>query len=420
MQVWHLPPRLANLRSQQRHNSTSFVATWTATSRRTRRFVVVEGMRGGMMIASVPEMTATPEHSPRLAAIASFQQLMLTVVKNCAAIDVRSYELASVPRLAAELRPATLTLLAEARSLISSLLDTCEIMQKPSTVVRSIPPDGLGELSDRRFERAVDAAVASKRASLATIDEVAFMAQFELRQRAERLERLTLDCEAASMLDECDSSLRRIRKSLNAVGLSIARVLGVAPLAEYTSELESSLALRRGLASFRRRITKGGEPAANKLRERFSQISNQIEILVSWDMYSGMRVRDRLLLRGLQERLLAWLNGTNATPEAGLRLWQDIIGCLEMFALVNRRQELVEHDAALLQRAVTALREHAPQALVEATLWQELKAMDGRDDELDLLLKRPAPQVQQLLPMLERFVEPSRGTEQAPRADDMW
>src|SRR5262249_608192 len=159
--------------------------------------------------------------------------------------------------------------------------------------------------------------------SLEMIEEVAFMAQLELRQRAERLERVTLDSEAAALLSDCDSILRRLRKSLNAVGATIARALGVPPLAEYTSELTSSLAARKALAGFRSRVTKGGDPPPNKLRERFSYISNQIEILVSWDIYSGMRVRDRLLLRSLQQRLLAWLNGQKPSVEAGVRLWQD-------------------------------------------------------------------------------------------------
>jgi hypothetical protein len=364
---------------------------------------------------------STPEHSQRLAALANFQQLLLVVVKNCGAIDIRSYELASVARLLAELRPATLTFLAEARSLIGSLLDTCEVLQRPSLVVRSIAPHDMSQGGGgRRFERAVDAAVASNRVSLEAIDEVAFMAQLELRQCAERLERVSIDCEAATLLSECDSSLRRLRKSLNAVGLTIARVLGVAPLAEYTSELEGSLAVRRALAGLRTRVTRGGEPAANKMRERFSQIANQIEILVSWDIYAGIRVSDRLLLRSLQQRLLAWLNGVNATPEFGIRLWQDITACVEMFALVNRRQELVEHDAALLTQCVAALRAQAPQAQVDATFWRRLRAVEGLDVELDALLKRPEPRVNVLLAVLERLVSQPCAPKEAAPTGDMW
>jgi hypothetical protein len=251
---------------------------------------------------------------------------------------------------------------------------------------------------------------------------MAFMAQLELAQRAERLERVLPNCDAATLLGECDSSLRRLRKSLNAVGLTISRVLGVAPLAEYRSELESSLAIRRALKSFRVRVNKGGEPTPAKLRERFRYISNQIEILVSWDIYSGMRVRDRLLLRGLQQRVLSWLNGVNATAEAGTRIWGDLAASVEMFAMVNRRQELIEHDTALFNECVTALTAQASDASVDDALWRRLRAVEGLDLELDALLEQPqAPHIRVLLPVLERLVaRSSPPPQEAPSPGEMW
>jgi hypothetical protein len=361
-----------------------------------------------------------PEHLQRFAALATFQQLLLSVVKGCAEIDIRSYELASVARLLAELRPTTLRLLGEARSNIASLLAVCETLERPHSSPRSIPPYEVSQGTDRRFEWAVDAVVAANGVPLDALEQVAFMAQLELRQRTERLERVTLGCEAATLLGECDSALRRLRKSLNAVGLTIARVLGVQPLSDYRSELESSLAVRRGLAGFRTRVTKGGEPSADKLRERFSHISNQIEILVSWDIYSGLRVGDRLLLRGLQQRLLAWLNTRNASPEAGMRLWQDVAACVEMFALVNRRQELVEHDAAFLSQGVAALGTQPIDAAVDATFWRDLRAIEGLDPELDAWLKRPAPQARALLAVLERLNDQFRRSQEVPQPEETW
>jgi hypothetical protein len=256
--------------------------------------------------------------------------------------------------------------------------------------------------------------------SLEAVEEMGFMAQIELGQRVERLERVGLNWEAAALLGECDSSLRRLRKSLNAVGLTIARLLGVAPLAEYRSELDSSLAIRRGLKSFRVRVNKGGEPAPKQLRERFRYISNQIEILVSWDIYSGMRVRDRLLLRGLQQRLLAWLNMTNAAPDPGMRLWQDISACVEMFALVNRRQELVEHDTLLLTQCISTLKQQEPSAIVQPSLLKQLRAAEGLDLELDALLDKLDLPTQAMLAVLERLVSQPAPQEDAASGGELW
>jgi hypothetical protein len=362
---------------------------------------------------------STPVY-PRFAALADYQQRFLSLVTRGAEIDIRGYELASVARLLAELRPVTLKLLTEARSMLAALLVTCEGLERPSGVRSLPPPYEVSRANDGRFERTIDAAVALNRASVDALEEVAFVAQLELRQRAERLERLTLDCEAATLLAECDSALRRLRKSLHAVGLTIARVLGVPPLADYTSELQSSIAVRRALAGFRTRVTKGGEPAANKLRERLSYISNQIEILLSWDMYSGTRVRDRLLLRGLQQRLLTWLNTTKPAHDAGLRLWQDVAACVEMFTLVNRRQELLEHDSALLARCVATLGVQPEDAQVDETLWRDLQALTGLDLELDALLKAPAVQARALLPVLERLNAPFCKPAEPPQTEEAW
>jgi hypothetical protein len=146
--------------------------------------------------------------------------------------------------------------------------------------------------------------------------------------------------------------------------------------------------------------------------------------LVSWDIYSGLRVRDRLLLRGLQQRLLAWLNTMNAPADAGMRLWQDIAACVEMFALVNRRQELVEHDTTLLTQGVTALQARAPEDTVDAAFLKQLRAAEGLDLELDALLDQPAPKVRALLDVLERLVSRPAPPEEPPAEGDapgeMW
>ena len=319
-------------------------------------------------------------------------------------VDIRAYEVAALERITDELRPQTTSLLAEARSLIGSLLDTCEVMDRPHPSLRSSPPYDVSRVSDRRFERAVDAAVASNIGSLQAIEEVAFIAQIELRQRNDRLHQINADWECATLIGECDSSLRRMRKSLSAVDLTIANVLGVPPLLDYTSELESSLAVRHALAKFRMRATRGGTPDANNLRARFQLISTQIEIMVGWDIYPGMRIRDRLLLRDLQQRLLAWLEADNAPVTAGIRLWGDIAASLEMFGQVNRRQELLGHDIALLKRSIAELKTHETDQEVDSTVWRSLWRLEGLDLELDELFTRPAPPKELLLIVLNRLL----------------
>lgn len=154
------------------------------------------------------------------------------------------------------------------------------------------------------------------------------------------------------LLSACDSSLRRLRKALNAVDVIIASASSVPPLLDFSSELQTSLAVRRALAKFRARLGSDGPPTSESLRGRLRSIGTQIAILVGWDVHPELRVRDRLVMRGLQLRILAWLRGEgDASNPMGLRLWQGFVACVEMFSLVNRRQELVAHDVGVLGAA---------------------------------------------------------------------
>jgi len=298
-------------------------------------------------------------------------------------IDIRAYEIAKVDQIVAELQPVTLTLLREARTLLGAILDACrqlapmESGEAPSPVWSAYLP----------FERAIDATM-SKLGSNQVVEEIAFIAQLELRQREERLDRLRASQGYVALLGECDSSLRRIRKAFTAVDAAIARFEDVAPLLDFTSELQTSLAVRRAYAKLRTRVMADGEPSPETVRARFRGAGTQIAILVGWDIYPEMRVQDRLLLRELQQRVLAWLRGEDATAAAGLRLWQDLAGCIEMFSLVNRRQELVEHDGAIVRALCVDLEEPT---LSEATR-DKLRALEGLDRELDrVVASDPVP-----------------------------
>jgi hypothetical protein len=303
--------------------------------------------------------------------LVTFQGALHDLVARTREIDIRRFEIASAERIAAELQPVTLRLLADAKALLAEVL-ACAKADGPA--------EGNGWSSYLPFEKEIDSAVAIKLGSRNAIDEIAFIAQLELRQREERLARITAGQGVLVLLGECDSSLRRVRKALDAVDAAIAKAEGVPPRLDFTSELERSLAVRRAYAKFVARILGDGAPTVDTLRARFRAAGTQIAVLVGRDVYPELRVADRLLLRELQMRILDWLRGgPEATAEAGLRLWQDLACCLEMFSLVSRRQELVAHDRAILRQV--AGRELDPGA------WDALRGLEGLDPQLDAVLR---------------------------------
>jgi hypothetical protein len=344
-------------------------------------------------------MVGTPEGviDRAAASLARFQPALVEVVSRGRTLDIRAYEMADTPRILADLGPAVSGLLGEARTALGAILDACgETRAEPSADL-----DGVAQ-SEVSFEHAIDATVASGLGSREAVEEVAFMADMELGSRQRRLGGLSADASAATVLEECDSCLRRVRKALTAVDAAIAGAEQVDPRLDYTSELESSLAVRRAYAKFRRRILEGGEPTEDDLYARFRAAGTQLAILVGWDAWPEMRTRDRLLLRSLQHRILDWLRSPSPDTTAGLRLWSDLSACLEMMTLVNRRQELVEHDAEVLRFALGRLREARG---LDDTTRRLLASLEGLDKTLDLLLAEADIPAEAWRPVLERLAE---------------
>jgi hypothetical protein len=342
--------------------------------------------------------TITGQDRDAGSALAQFQLAMLGLVERGRAIDIRSYEIAPLDRIAAELQPETLLVVRQAKALLASILDSCQHMA-PSEWIANDDPSPVWSAPYLPFERAIDATMV-KLGSHQAVDEIAFIAQLELRQREERLERLRPSQGLVALLGECDSSLRRVRKAMNAVDAAIAKVEQVAPLLDFASELETSLAVRRAYAKFRAGVLGVGEPSVSALRARLRGAGTQIAMLVGWRAYPDMRVQDRLLLRDLQQRILEWLRGgAEVTPAGGIRLWQDLAACVEMFALVNRRQELVEHDQAIVRELTEAL----ACDLMHADAREKLGALEGLDPELDAAVQVTSLSPADLRPILARL-----------------
>ena len=305
--------------------------------------------------------------------------------------------------------PLALRLTQEARALVAEITDACEELRCAARPVKSSPSLPPAFLS---FERAMDEAVQSiapANASALSVDDVAFLVQMELGQREERLQRVTTASEPLTVIAECDSALRRIRKGLGAVDATIAALEGTRPSIEFASELEESLKVRRAYGRVRAYFSACAEPVGAQLELTLRCAMARIGALVDGEVTSLLRVGDRLQLLVLQERVSAWLSARHAPDHsAAALLWQDLLTFVGMLALVNRRQELIEHDRATLGRLLDSRR-----SLTVDERGQLLRSLDGLDPALDQVMQSSAPpwDVQDLLPKIaERFgvKEPDR------------
>lgn len=261
--------------------------------------------------------------------------------RRAVALRSTEHELDPLETLRSELCPQVLERLDDTRQLLERLLADADALGRGT---RSLPPPA----AERGFEHAVDATVSGQADDLQALGDVTSMALMELGQRRSRLQTLSAGGTRDALLAECDSALRRMRKALSAVDTTLARCAGVKPTLPFNAELDVSLAIRRAYARFRQRVLADGPPSANTLKSRLRLAGVQIAMLIGHEIYPELRIRDRLLLRSLQHRILAWLRAGGTDDAEGMRLWQDLASSLEILALVSQRQELVEYDARAL------------------------------------------------------------------------
>lgn len=312
--------------------------------------------------------------------LSKYKPALTALAERVLAVDIRAYESMHPDRLASELQPVVSELLAAANALVADLLvaHSSEVEQRPAD------SDALSS-PYTAFEVAIDAAIAAQStSSLQAVGDIAFLAHLELRQRADRLERVTACRSAIAIVGECDSALRRIRKALTSIDVAFARAgLGETTF-DFASELEVSLRVRRACAKLRARVLSGGHPTPETLHARLRSAGTAMAMLVGWEVYPSLRVRDRLQLRDIQRRILEWLRH-DKDPTAGLRLWEDLVAFIRMLVQVNRRQELVEHDARITGELRRRLSSVEGESLSDAEL-ALLASLEGLDDEVDRLL----------------------------------
>lgn len=289
-------------------------------------------------------------------------------------VDLRPFERAPFGDVCEQLVPI-------ATELLDAVIETAQ------SIVASVAPAQTGQDDD--LDLFGEAAPAPPDALPNTAGDLAFLGCLELRQCKERLERAKRSEKVAAVLIECDTGLRRARKVLRALDQALARATFEAPRIAVQSELETSLAVRRAYAKFATRLLGSGDPTPTTLHAHLRRAGTSIAMLIGWDVYPAFRVRDRLGLRELQGRLLAWLREGGADADGGMHLWQDLVSFVRLLGEVNRRQELVEHDRLLLTLLVEHLRTGDTPDTTLASFAERLR---GLDQELDQLFEGRDPE----------------------------
>ncbi|HBL26931.1 MAG TPA: hypothetical protein DD490_08865 [Acidobacteria bacterium] len=252
-----------------------------------------------------------------------------------------------------------------------------------------------------------------------------FCALHELRKREERFARSGDRRAPLALLADCGSLLRNLKRALTAVHTAICRMARMEVTLSLERERHLALEVRAAYAKFRREIEdinalrRPGEQSAGAA---LHSAATCIAKLTGRDIFSKLRLQDRIELRALQERILAWHAAGGHDSVGARRLWQDLYGFTHLLQGVNLRQELLEHDREILDRVDTLARESgASQEHLEPVLRQLATALAGRDDDFDALLQG-APSASELLAALRglRHQLPNAALEAVAGGESAW
>lgn len=185
----------------------------------------------------------------------------------------------------------------------------------------------------------------------------------------------------------CDSGLRTLKRTLISVESALHEFEGLEPPKREWSDLEISLRTRRLYTELCREVLRSPLPEDRALPDRLATVHDRLDHLRELDVYPLLRFDDRVTMRELRRRISAWIVAETHDLLAGGRLWQDVVGFSQLLKEVNHRQELRQHDRALVRRVYHQLFGRAGHiADFSDDLLAQLDALYGLDDELDDLL----------------------------------
>lgn len=304
-------------------------------------------------------------------------------------IDPGAYE-QRVESLCAELMP----LLEQVGQLCSLLMDQCDSWRT------------------RGLERGLAMEVS-------VLSDVCFMAMSEAATKRRELSALRPELNPLRSLAVCASVLRSVCKALVSVDSQLSRALGEPTAIDMSARLQQSLEIRVAYSILRRTAEATGAPSEGELRMRLKAIELRIQLLSEKELFLRLRLEDRLELRSLQRRLLGWLDGVPDTT-SGRRLFQDALGFAQLLTQVNLRQELRDHDTAIVHDMLAQLEGSSATQLTDAQ-WCSLRPLLGLNDRLDDMLRmdqRDRAPCLQLLRGLADSLRPSRTYELLLSNDD--
>lgn len=234
------------------------------------------------------------------------------------------------------------------------------------------------------------------------VGDVCFASTLELRRVVRELETAT---DPDDLAVAAETARRKLRRGIRAV-LEGAREAGDPDILggehqgrHQVADLAPALVVRRMYATFRRALREPTDDSPEAMMMAVRYAGGALAALLTSPDYAELRASDRIVLRRLRERVLAWAREKRSVVE-GRRILADVATTADLLRDINRRQELRVHDRAVLDRTASGPTD-------DVRTWLDaLAPLVGLDDALDHLLEcaRAATYPEQHVPdLLERL-----------------
>ncbi len=281
-------------------------------------------------------------------------------------------------------------LIPRVRGLMSETLDlTRELGDLYDAESLEAPLEDAGAEDD--FLREIGAAISSELATR-ELSNLAFVVRAQIMETHEALVGALAGRHIWAVVSHADTGLRRVSRGLLTLETAIREYEGLAPAERRWSDLKDSLETRRLYGQFRRAVLRSEHNPAEDQTARLRAAVNRIAILRDLKIYPFLRIDDRVAIRRLQKRILAWLERADgaAKDEEGRQLWSDLVSFAELLGQVNNREDLREHDRKTVSRLHRVLFEarQGPTRILPSHL-ADLELLLGRDEDLDRITLSP-------------------------------
>lgn len=346
---------------------------------------------------------------------ADFARSFGQLIQEVEAFDIRVPEDSALIGLAADLVPKVVHLLREG----IELLEQVESYYDPDRTSPARPDDG-----DTLHH--IGLMISSEFAARDLID-VAFFARTELRASYEHLMQSATRNSAGRMEEDqltlasnCEAGLRALRKAMVSVESAIYEFEESEAPKRQWYDVELSLQIRKLYWNLRRETEMAESGADRDLEGRLRQVLYRIVAFRELSVYPFLRVDDRVNLRHLLKRILAWLNGERRDPSEAKHIWQDLTGFAEILVQVSHRQELQDHDREVIGGAYYRLFRRADLDVVPDQLIKELESVLGLDAGLDELIAGKKRSIEAWREPLKRVLARLERAPSLPTPKDFW